>query len=111
MYMISCDNCGFYDESDFAITKCPNCGHALIIESDTDDEGITDMIENNTDLGLKYIPMKEHINDNKYIENMKKAINKMGDKEVWRVIEDIPNVYDRLYYRKIFFKCQGKVVD
>ena len=106
MYTIYCDFCGFHEKSDFITnTYCKHCGHDLIIENDADDNNITDMINK----GEGYIPKKENIDDSKCIENMKRSLEKLGHKEVWDILEDMPNAYHRIYYRNIFKKAGGKI--
>ena len=105
MYTIYCDFCGFYEESPtITNTYCSNCGHALIIENDADDKEVVEMIESEE----RHLPKEEHIEDSKYIENMKKSLKKLGHKRTWDIIEQFPNAYDRAYYRGMFKKAGGR---
>ena len=104
MYTLYCDRCGYYEERDYIITtKCPNCGHPLIIDNENEDE-VTDMIND----GKTYIPKKENTYDSQCLENMKRSIKNIGHKATWQIIEDMENPINRLYYRKIFMKAGGQ---
>lgn len=42
-------------------------------------------------------------------ESLKEQINKLGNDEVWRIIEDMSIARQRSRYRKFFFKAGGEL--
>ena len=116
MYTLYCDRCGFSKESDYVGgTDCPNCGEALIIEDEAGDESIVNDIDIVEELERikkireEYTICEENIDDIKWIKSMKRCLKKLGHKQVWKMIEDMPKPCSRAYYRNIFKKAGGKL--
>ncbi len=118
MYMLYCDNCGFYDEKNSAIIDniaipCPKCGETLFIEKEGLDDEIAEILEDESPLIDKikseaWKTTSKYKIDKKESEAMKRSFEKLGKKKTWKLIEKITTAIDRLYYRRIYEIVGGK---
>jgi len=98
-YLLRCLTCGYTEEVGTVITEtCPNCGNRLIINDIEEDERIARELER------KDREIKRHF-DERDLEIVKYNIKTYGEKECWRVMENIKDPYYRAEERRLFFQA------
>ena len=98
-YLLRCAKCGYAEEVGVVITEtCPHCGSKLIINDVEEDELIAKEMER------KDREMKRRFNKED-LEIVKHNIKTYGEKECWRVIENIKDPHYRIEERRLFFQA------